>query len=174
MTTPIASSTRKRPRRERLIAALAFPLLAFALIAGSAGAASAATPASSTYRFLCTYINNSLCAIAAGSGNYVQMEGATEPPHNTTNWYYPTGTGYTTIRQANTQLCMQLDHDASNRVIEATCNTASYQEWDLTSNSEFRSEWDTSLCLTTPFPGGPLYASTCTAGSEYQIFHALT
>ena len=179
MTAPIALSIRKRLRKGHLIAALTFPLLALSLIAGgavSAGAASAATPASSTYRYLCTATGDpDLCAIAHGSGNYVEMQGDTEPPTNTTNWYYPTGTAYTTIRQADTQLCMQLDHVDSNRVIESACNTESYQEWDLTSNSEFRSKWDTSLCLTSPaVAGGALYASTCKAGVTNQIFHALT
>ena len=177
MTPPIALPIRKRLRKGHLITALTFPLLALSLIAGgaiSASAASAATPASSTYRYLCTAENNSLCAVAGGSGNYVVMEGATEPVHNTTNWYYPTGTAYTTIRQADTQLCMQLDHVDSNRVIESACNTESYQEWDLTSNSEFRSKWDTSLCLTAPPVGGALYASTCQAGNIDQVFHAVT
>lgn len=180
MTTPITLSPRKRPRRERLLAALALPLLALGLIAGgavSAGVASAATPASSTYRYLCTTNagGGNLCAIAQGSQNYVVMDGNTSPPINTTNWYYPTGTAYTTIRQADTSLCMQLDHNASNRIIEAPCTSASYQEWDLTSNSEFRSEWDKSLCLTSlALGGGALYASTCTAGALDQIFHALT
>lgn len=140
-----------------------------AICAVGAGTASA----SSTYRYLCT--NQGECATAQGSGNYVEMEGATIPPHNDTNWYYPTGTAYTTIRQADTSLCMQLDHEASNRVIEAPCTTASYQEWDLTSLSQFRSEWDPALCLTSPFPSGPLYAGGCsTTPSSNQVFHALT
>lgn len=33
-------------------------------------------------------------------------------------------------KQANTSLCMQLDHDADNHVIESACTGASYQEWE--------------------------------------------
>ncbi len=142
-----------------------------AMVAVGAGVASAG-PASSTYRYLCTedpYPN--FCATAQGASNYVVM-GMTS---SITNWYYPTGSAYTTIRQADTTLCMQLDHADRNRIIEATCGTASYQKWDLTSRSQFRSEYDPSVCLTTPETGGILYVGGCsTTGSWTQTFHALT
>jgi hypothetical protein len=144
-----------------------------ALSGACVGAASASTP---TYRYLCTenpFPN--FCATAHGQSQTVQMEGNTEPPHNDTNWYYPHGSAFTEIQQANTDLCMQVDHDADNHVIEATCNGASYQEWDLVGHSQFRSEWNEGVCLTTPDLGGDLYVGGCsTTGSWTQTFHGLT
>jgi hypothetical protein len=82
------------------------------------------------------------------------------PKASTTNWVYTdVNRGYGQIRQAGTQLCMQLDSAAGNVVIESGCNkSATYQEWAFLSTAQFGwqflSKWHPSgqpgaqLCLT--------------------------
>lgn len=70
-------------------------------------------------------------------------------------------------------ICMQLDHNAGNIVIYATCNGANYQKWDGfsagTGREGFRSEWNTSLCLTYNESKNYLDVVACD-GQWYQAF----
>jgi hypothetical protein len=93
-------------------------------------------------------------------------------------WHYPTNpTSYAKISQDGTNLCMQLDHNAGNLIIEATCSTStpSYQEWlpVATYNGDiFVSKWQANptLCLTYNANQGYLDAVTCNKNAWYQQF----
>jgi hypothetical protein len=43
-----------------------------------------------------------------------------------TNWYL---NGNNEIQQANTNLCMEINHDGGNVIREAPCKAVSYQQW---------------------------------------------
>jgi hypothetical protein len=89
-----------------------------------------------------------------------------------TNWYY--GKGYGEIKQANTDLCMQLDNSGGNIVIEAKCSSAKppYQEWAPNGSDQIRSKWGkTALCLTYDKDQGILKVGGCSlTNAWYQKF----
>jgi len=118
----------------------------------SAGPASATESSGSTS--MCVY-NSAAgeygefdCAWANGAGQPVGMYPITG---NTTTWYVPVS-GWGEIRQAGTNLCMQLNNSANNRIQEATCTGASYQKFSRHYFSQntyvYNSEWGPYLCLT--------------------------
>jgi hypothetical protein len=95
-----------------------------------------------------------------------------DPPWNF--WLY-NGLDHTgQIQEANTSLCMQLDHNAGNTVIEAKCNGASYQKWTAFLSPDgynwmFYSMWDMNQCLTYNEDHGYLDTVACN-GAWYQSF----
>ena len=65
-----------------------------------------------------------------------------------TNWY---SNSDQEIQQAGTDLCMQINHNAGNIVIEATCNGQAYQRWSFIGTDAgdiMESYYGSSLCLT--------------------------
>jgi hypothetical protein len=94
-------------------------------------------------------------------------------PENT-NWYYPDAGQIGEIKQANTNLCMQVDADAGGIILEATCTGAPYQEWfGEPSGVEFETQWNTTDCLTYDQSGDNLDIHGCSDGSDpvwYQAF----
>jgi hypothetical protein len=148
-----------------------------ALTVSGAGPASASNVANP----LCVFLpggatinyNTFSCAYPVGAGGEVQMD--TDFGYAYT-WYYPVS-GYGQIRQNGTDLCMQLDHIDSNRIIEATCDPSgpNYQEWlPVTTGSlsaVYYSKWDPSLCLTYNESASLLDAVTCNPGNWYQQFY---
>jgi hypothetical protein len=141
----------------RRFAALGASLMAAAAI-GVMGAGTAS--ASTTAAHLCVEFGGydiTDCAYAQGPKRTLMSP--LQTTKSMTNWYYPTS-GYGQFRQANTDVCMQLDAADGNIVIEATCRKASgttkvpaYQLWEPVATSdkggfEYRSEWNTTVCLT--------------------------
>lgn len=139
-------------------------IVSVAIGVATAGMASA----SNTTSNLCVPDGIAVGSVAQEACAYAQGPKAVRmlpvpPTTSITNWYYPTG-GYAQIRQAGTGLCLQLDHDAGNTVIEAACVTTaskpSYQEWEPIPMSveegsvfvyDFRSGWEATsadLCLS--------------------------
>jgi hypothetical protein len=108
---------------------------------------------------------------------------AAAPASNTTNWVYPgmnsDGVFQGEIKQANTTLCLQLDHTDGDIVREAPCNDDLAEQWDNISTAnnrtEFTSPWvaqnevaapPQGACLTWP-GAGPLKVVAC-SGSTLQ------
>jgi hypothetical protein len=153
----------------RFLAVVAGVIAAAAFGVTGAGAASAAT----AYRGACVQQSSpgiEACAIAEGSQRQVQMQ--VLGIQATTNWYFPISTRGE-FKQANTDLCLQVDHAAGNVVIEATCTGASYQKWDADANGGFKSEWDpkANLCLTYNEKKGSLVVGGCSKSPVwYQDF----
>lgn len=155
----------------RIAAGAAASIIAAAAIGvGGTGTASAATQ----FAYLCILDQsaNTICAYGHGP-NAIGMIPETG---STTNWYYPGIGGSGTIQQVNTHLCMQLDHNAGNIVIEAACNpNATYQQWtnfaDLNTPMTFISVWDPSLCLTYEQSGKILKVGGCSNLSEDPIWY---
>jgi hypothetical protein len=78
------------------------------------------------------------------------------------------------IQQDGTGMCLQLDAAAGYTVIEAACNRASYQSWQAIAVSggwAFRSQWNTSQCLTYNRERAWLDTVACD-GQWYQTFDA--
>jgi hypothetical protein len=157
-------------------------VMAVGTLIGVVGAGTASASGDSP---LCTAEANgsqySVCAYGDGS-NPVEMN---LPLSTTTNWIYPNVSGtHTPIKQVGTDLCMQLDHNAGNVVIEATCNGASYQDWKNqyvsgTRSTMFFSEWNINtspLCLSYDIDGGNILAADpCTFDTTdawYQQFYS--
>ncbi len=163
------------PIKWRLAAVASAMLVAAATGIVCAGSASASTTASK----LCVIPSNNNqiinCAFSQNQGNKVEMLTLAGPYVNTmTNWYYPTKT-WGEIRQADTNLCMQLDNSLSNDIILATCSSsgASYQEWYPSSLSNgdtvFQSMWDRNLCLNDDIYTGLLDAAPCNQNTNQQF-----
>jgi hypothetical protein len=131
--------------RSGLISAIAVSVLTLAALTGVTGAApaSAATP---PYHHLCLRENNATvsCIQAQGAGQPIVM--ANPSRSDLTNWVYPANGDTGLIQQAHTNLCMQLNWDASV-IIEATCNSnLTYQLWEngydsKTRRTLFESTW---------------------------------
>lgn len=150
-------------------------LAATAIMAATAivGVADADTAKAASWTNLCVFSVDE-CAYANGS-NAIE----TKPQFSSsTNWSYPApgNSAPEEIVQAKTDLCMQVDHDGGNIVIEATCTGASYQLWynigDGPANV-FTSDWDPSadLCLSYDFSGEILKVDPCII-SWYQNFYS--
>jgi hypothetical protein len=132
------------------------------------GLSGPAKASETSYTNLCVSDNGSyVCAYSQGAGIQILMISKATTGINTTNWYWPDTNTTDEIREADTTLCMQLDHDAGNIVIEAACNGAPYQYWHLTSSGEFISAWDASQCLTYNKDHTSLDTVTCN-GAWYQ------
>jgi len=108
-----------KPRRTSAIAAAGVMALGALFGISSAGPAAAAS-----YTHLCVDRDGeSLCAWANGSEQPVGVIYEPSTGSSTTNWVYPTVDGTSgTISQADTSLCMQIDHDGGNVVREAPCS----------------------------------------------------
>lgn len=145
----------------RTMAVAAAGAIAAATAVISAGPASAATP-----RMFCVN-SGDVCASANGasavqmiafsSGDFWLFNGLNHPGQ---------------IQLDGSSLCMQLDHNAGNIIIVAACNGASYQKWSpgfLNGNIVYRSQWDTTQCLTYNQNHSILDTVTCN-GSWYQNF----
>lgn len=149
-------------KAKRAIAVAAAGTIAAAVAVIGADTASAATP-----RPFCVGGYNA-CAIAEGSNPVFMPYGAI----HVTSWLY-NGVGHNgQIQENGTGLCMQLNHNAGNLVIEAACNGASYQQWDpyyLNGSIVYASEWDYSQCLTYNRDNRWLDTVPCT-GAWYQNF----
>lgn len=153
-------------KRRRTAAAVAAGLMAAATGLLGAGSASAASP-----QDLCVSGRND-CALIEGAQDNIWMLST-----GYASWLYnvPGHPGQIQLDGGldGVSICMQLDHDAGNTVIYATCNGASYQKWDGFSAGPglegFISEWDTSLCLTYNESQNYLDAVTCD-GQWYQAF----
>lgn len=150
-------------------------ILAATGIAAATAVIGADTASAATSQPLC--VNASpVCAGGEGASNSVGMSWTSSPE----DWLYNlAGVTPGTIQQAGTTLCMQLDHNAGNIVIEAACNpSASYQKWQRAINGntgiwEIYSEWNTSLCLTYNESKGILDTVTCN-GAWYQAFGSVS
>ena len=150
-----------------LLVAAAVMALSAAVI--GTGTATAATPAR-----LCLVSPNGSAVCAWPEGDLpIEMvaQGQTCPAEC---WLY-NGINHPGQIQLNASVsfCMQLDHNAGNTVIGATCNGASYQKWTAFllpgGNWSFRSMWDTSQCLTYNANHSYLDTVTCN-GAWYQSF----
>jgi hypothetical protein len=162
----------------RRFAGMAVSILAAATLIGigGAGTASASTVGPG---HLCTnyYVssvngNNSYygpgCAYGTSPISFV-AEGY---PGNT-NWYM-SNSGYGNIKQANTNLCMELDADAGYTVVKATCGSATYMQWEWY-GSEIISEWATTvneeyMCLTLNDAGNDFDVIPCKGDAAEDFF----
>jgi hypothetical protein len=146
----------------------AVPLAAAGLLAVGTAFIGAGPAAAATPEILCI-ANTDVCAIA--NGQYpVLMEAS--PGVMLGNWLYNGLNHPGQIQAAYGDLCMQLDHDAGNVVIGATCNGASYQKWAAViapGGWAFVSQWDTTQCLTYNRDHAELDTVTCN-GAWYQSF----
>jgi hypothetical protein len=157
------------------------PLVAAAIMVLSAAVIGARPAAAATSATLCLYypasINRNLdvCADPNGSSPVAMLH----PPGLDVNgypsaWLY-NGLNHTgQIQQTDTSLCMQLDHNAGNTVIEAKCNGASYQKWTAFLAPDgydwsFYSMWDMNQCLTYNEDHSYLDTVACN-GAWYQSF----
>lgn len=151
--------------RRRIAAIVAAGALATTAIGIPIGVSSVAKASEVGYDYLCVDGATQECAYGASP---IEIK-----PENT-NWYYPVAGQIGEIRQANTDLCMQVDHDAGNIIVEATCTGASYQEWyGEPSGTEFETQWNTTDCLTYDQSGQNLDIHGCSDGSDpvwYQAF----
>ena len=147
--------------RQAIVVAVASAIVAATGVIG-VGTASAATP-----REFC--VNNSLiCAFPEGGNAVAMLQTNKLDPL----WLYNGVNHPGQIQQAATGLCMQLDHNAGNIIIEAACNKASYQEWNpylLAGSVVYASVWDGSQCLTYNQDLSRLDTVDCT-GAWYQNF----
>lgn len=80
------------------------------------------------------------CAYAQGSGYVVGMYQPYAGETDMTNWYV---NGNGEIQQANTDLCMEINHDGGNVIREAPCEAVPYQQWTDWYNGRnwFESAW---------------------------------
>jgi hypothetical protein len=130
-----------------------------------AGSAAAATP-----ERLCVASEDDVCA--APNGAYpVLMNNYSFS--NFTEWLYNVPNHPRQIQLSGQDLCMQLDHDAGNTVILASCNGASYQKWNAfyaPGGWAFYSQWDGTQCLTYNRDYAELDTVTCN-NAWYQSFN---
>ena len=127
-----------------------------------AGSAAAATP-----ERLCVASEDDICAEV--NGYQILMQ---DLPYPFIQWLYNGPNHPGQIQLNDEDSCMQLDHDAGNTVIMATCNGASYQKWAAfyaPGGWAFYSEWDTTQCLTYNRDYAELDTVTCN-GEWYQSF----
>jgi hypothetical protein len=153
----------------RAIAVAAAGGLAAATAVIGAGAASAVSA-----RPFCVN-NTSICAFPNG-GSVIGMHEDSQGSNPL--WLFNGVNHDGQIQQNGTGLCMQLDHDGGNIVIEAACNKASYQEWDpyvLDGYVVYESEWngDGAQCLTYNSDHNRLDTVACT-DAWYQNFPGTT
>jgi hypothetical protein len=156
------------------------PILAAGIMALSAVVIGAHPAAAASPSILCIGLTNQewTCAQPNGSSP-VAMPTETQPfePEFDWDWWLYNGLNHTgQIQESDTSLCMQLDHNAGNTVIEATCNGASYQKWTafLAPNGYswmFYSMWDMNQCLTYNASHHYLDTVACN-GAWYQSFAA--
>jgi Ricin-type beta-trefoil lectin domain-like len=164
----------------RVVALAASTVTAVAVV----GVVGTATASASTVEpdWLCVYTpptNNvpqaQICAYAQGS-NPIAM---TSPDSTTTNWYFPAG-GHGEIYQANTNNCMQVDAGDAYKVIEAQCNGANYQEWNVDDDTGdtlywvFQSAYAPAECLSYNRDAADLYIGGCDGSTDwYQQFYPI-
>jgi hypothetical protein len=151
----------------RLLVMAASVTAAAAVGVSGAAAASATPPSGSWIPWMCvngtTEAQIGGCAVGDGSS---PVRVAASKTGVTTNWTtYEYKYDHQEIKQADTDLCMQLDAK-KDVVIEATCNGASYQEWGPYVPKEgwvgqVRSDWDRDVCLTYNQSGHDLYVRGC-------------
>jgi hypothetical protein len=164
----------------RRLAVMAASILAATAIAGVAGggtasAAVAALVPPPAQLCLTDPQDNFLCAYGQGS-NPIAMSAQVA---TTTNWYFPTGGGGQ-ISQENTTNCMQVDASIGYKVIEATCNGQSYQQWNVvddpgaTGYYQFQSQYNLSDCLTFNADASQLEIGGCGSTDWYQHFYPST
>lgn len=115
------------------------------------------------------------CALANGNGNQILMQ---LPASYTTNWTYPNIDGTTgAIKQANVNLCMQLDHADGDIVRGAPCVGDFAEYWvnaydHLSHRTMFFSDWYlkyTKLQMCLAWNGVGLEVEPCSLGSN-QLF----
>lgn len=134
-----------KPGRTSATAAAGVMALGALIGISSAGTAAAAAP----WSHLCVDRDGeSLCAHSNGSEQPVSVIFEPTTGSSTTNWVYPTGNGNRGyISQANTTLCMQVNHDGGDVVREAPCSDGGSPEtWinqydAATGRTEFLSVW---------------------------------
>ena len=140
------------------IAAAAAAILAISTLTGVAESGSASA---SSYTHLCAYnpefgTSADACLQSNGIGLRIGSEVA---QNGTTNWTYPNTNGAKgEIKQANVNLCMQVNASDSDYVRGATCIGDAAEEWINFYNTQyhktmFKSVWNSSLCLTIPGTG---------------------
>jgi hypothetical protein len=117
-------------------------------ILGALFAISSAGPAAAaSYTHLCVdRSGESLCAYAHGSEQPIAVIYEPATGSSTTNWVYPRTSGASgTISQANTGLCMQINHNGGDVVREAPCSDGGTPEaWKnmyVNGRTEFLSVW---------------------------------
>ena len=147
-------------KRRRIVAIVASGVLATTALGIQIGFSSVAKASQTGAQYLCVEGAIDECAYGASP---VEIK-----PENT-NWYYPyQGTGE--IQQADTNRCMQVDHNDGNIILEATCTGAAYQEWTIESNGyQFQSRYNTADCLTYNQNGQDLDIVAC-GNYWYQVF----
>jgi hypothetical protein len=167
----------------RLTTILASAAVIFASVIAAVGTASPAHAEEETfYAAACLdypYTSVQYCALADGPGNELQI--VQLHTSYTTNWWQPLGglgNGSGFFQQADTDLCMQVDHNAGNVVIEAKCATAeSYQLWTPVYSTDaygtyiarYETNWNKSLCLSYVADGQTFTVTSC-GNYWYQWF----
>jgi hypothetical protein len=157
------------------------PFAVAAVLALSTAVIGAGTAAAATPTLLCIRDTNTvpLCAQPEGSSPVIMCEVTRKSGPDCPifkGWLYNGLNHPGQIQQNGTSLCMQLDHNAGNLVIEATCNGASYQKWAafLAANGmwSYYSMWDPTQCLTFNADLAELDTVTCN-GAWYQQFYPI-
>lgn len=174
----------------RAIGAVVLGLLTAIAAAGPAAPASAATP---PWIHLCVDLgtgigsdpngSNDFCAFALGLNEVIEVEETVQggfTAMNLTNWSFQFSDGSLSpfingdtgmIKQANVNLCMQLDHADGDIVRGAACNGSAAEEWKdvfdtMNHRTWFQSVWATnnehkSECLTWDNSGQDVFIDDC-------------
>jgi hypothetical protein len=122
--------------RSRRTSAIAAAVLALGTLTGLAAAPASA--ASWTHLCVDTGIG-ALCARGAAPALQITVPTESSTGASTTNWLYPTTNGgQGQIEQANTGLCMQLDHAEGDSVVEAICVGDDAEQWINIYNSSYK------------------------------------
>jgi len=124
-------------RKISWFSALAVGALALSALVGLTGAAPASA---ATLTHLCVHAPagngdfNVLCIYAPTKVNENAEMGG--PSGSTTNWSYPSSGASGEIKQANVNLCLQVNASASGIVRGAACNGDSAETWINTYNTD--------------------------------------
>ncbi len=113
---------------------------------GALAGAGARSASAASWTYLCaTETGSTACAYSEGVGNFI----AVDPSFSgMTNWTYPNTNGAVgTIKQANVNLCMQLDNAYANFVRGAACNGDAAEQWKNVYNPSTHRTWFVSEWL---------------------------
>lgn len=169
---PLQKATAKR--RIGRVSAVAAVVVALSALAGLTEAVPASA-ASWTYLCVANPSSGTQCIYSEGLGDSASMDA---PFSGMTNWSYPNTNGAIgEIKQANVNLCLQVDASAGGLVRGAKCINDSAEQWinfynSYTKRTEFFSEYylgqQEDRCLNG---SGPLVDATDCSGSNFDNWY---
>lgn len=159
------------------VTATAATLATTAMLGFSGAAEASETTAQYTNLCIDSGIENGVltnCMWSQGTGKAIKLAPQAK---SVTNWYAPSFGQIGQIKQANTNLCMEVT-DVSNHyvVIEASCNAShpNAQEWSVRlepdNQIDIETRWNTNDCLTDlGQPGYPLAIAGCNDTADEAV-----